>query len=195
VTTLSAKADSFSGDGPLAVRARRLVEVDPRGTSQMCSDCGAEVRKDLSVRRHDCPLCGLSLHRDENAARNPSGPGARARGFPCRLKPTVPSPRNLWTCPIHQRYKPRRPGYQAEQVARMLAAYGPPGRTQARRRARLLLAFHARRPWPALKRQHVSLANLGQRALLYLPDAFLGHAQGDSNLLKRQPLLAIEPVP
>lgn len=47
-----------------------VVEVNPRGTSQMCSECGREVPKDLSVRRHDCPHCGLSLHRDENAARN-----------------------------------------------------------------------------------------------------------------------------
>jgi putative transposase len=47
-----------------------VVDVDPRGTSQMCSVCGAEVRKDLSVRRHECPRCGLSLHRDENASRN-----------------------------------------------------------------------------------------------------------------------------
>jgi putative transposase len=46
------------------------VEVDARGTSQQCSGCGVAVRKDLSVRHHDCPHCGLSLHRDENAARN-----------------------------------------------------------------------------------------------------------------------------
>jgi putative transposase len=46
------------------------VEVDARGTSQQCSGCGAEVRKGLSVRCHECPHCGTSLHRDENAARN-----------------------------------------------------------------------------------------------------------------------------
>ena len=48
----------------------QYVEVDPRGTSQECSQCGQEVRKDLSVRWHDCPNCGLSLHRDHNAALN-----------------------------------------------------------------------------------------------------------------------------
>lgn len=48
----------------------QVVEVDPRGTSQECSGCGQTVFKELSVRRHDCPCCGLSLHRDENAARN-----------------------------------------------------------------------------------------------------------------------------
>lgn len=48
----------------------RVVEVDPKGTSQQCSQCGEEVRKDLSVRWHDCPHCGLSLDRDHNAALN-----------------------------------------------------------------------------------------------------------------------------
>ena len=47
-----------------------FVEVDPRGTSQECSGCGQEVRKDLSVRKHNCPHCGLSIHRDHNAALN-----------------------------------------------------------------------------------------------------------------------------
>jgi putative transposase len=46
----------------------RYVEVDPRGTSQTCV-CGAEVRKDLSVRWHDCPNCSLSLHRDHVSAQ------------------------------------------------------------------------------------------------------------------------------
>lgn len=48
----------------------RVVEVDPKGTSQQCSQCGQQVRKDLSVRWHDCPHCGLSLDRDHNAALN-----------------------------------------------------------------------------------------------------------------------------
>lgn len=59
-----------------------FVEVDARGTSQQCSACGAEVRKGLSVRRHDCPHCGLSLDRDENAARN-----VLARGLAAWTKP------------------------------------------------------------------------------------------------------------
>jgi putative transposase len=58
------------------------VEVDARGTSQQCSGCGITVPKDLSVRRHDCPHCGLSLHRDENAARN-----ILARGLQARIGP------------------------------------------------------------------------------------------------------------
>lgn len=47
-----------------------FVEVDPRGTSQECSQCHETVKKDLSVRVHDCPHCGLVLDRDLNAARN-----------------------------------------------------------------------------------------------------------------------------
>ena len=57
---------------------RGFVKVDPRNTSQMCSDCGEIVKKDLSERVHNCPHCGLSLDRDENAARN-----ILARGMAC----------------------------------------------------------------------------------------------------------------
>lgn len=59
---------------------REFIAVDPRGTSQECSGCGATVRKDLSVRVHSCPGCGLVLDRDENAARNIKGRGQRLRG-------------------------------------------------------------------------------------------------------------------
>jgi putative transposase len=45
------------------------VEVDASGTSQRCSGCGATAPKALSDRWHECPHCGLSLHRDENSAR------------------------------------------------------------------------------------------------------------------------------
>jgi putative transposase len=48
----------------------RFVQVDPKGTSQEYSQCGCEVRKDLSLRWHRCSVCGLSLHRDHNSARN-----------------------------------------------------------------------------------------------------------------------------
>jgi putative transposase len=44
--------------------------VNPRGTSQTCSGCGAYVEKSLSVRVHRCPGCGLTIDRDVNAARN-----------------------------------------------------------------------------------------------------------------------------
>ena len=49
---------------------RECVLVDPRNTSKMCSRCGTLVEKSLSVRVHDCPVCGLKIDRDENAAIN-----------------------------------------------------------------------------------------------------------------------------
>jgi len=51
--------------------AGKIVElVNPRNTSQNCSSCGKSVPKDLSVRVHSCPFCGLVLDRDHNAAIN-----------------------------------------------------------------------------------------------------------------------------
>lgn len=49
---------------------RQVVKVPPHNTSQICSGCGALVKKGLSVRVHTCPECGLVLDRDVNAARN-----------------------------------------------------------------------------------------------------------------------------
>ena len=49
---------------------RECVLVDPRNTSKKCSRCGTLVEKNLSVRVHDCPVCGLKIDRDENAAIN-----------------------------------------------------------------------------------------------------------------------------
>jgi putative transposase len=49
---------------------RLFLQVDPRNTSKMCSCCRALVPKDLGVRIHDCPHCGLKLDRDHNAAIN-----------------------------------------------------------------------------------------------------------------------------
>ncbi|ATY84589.1 transposase [Kyrpidia spormannii] len=40
-----------------------LVKVPPAGTSQTCV-CGHPVPKDLSVRIHQCPHCGLTADRD-----------------------------------------------------------------------------------------------------------------------------------
>jgi putative transposase len=50
----------------------RCVVVDPRGTSQNCSDCGSIplIKKTLAIRTHKCDECGLELDRDVNAARN-----------------------------------------------------------------------------------------------------------------------------
>ena len=51
-------------------RGGRVILVNPSGTSQKCSGCGAMVLKQLSERVHDCPRCGLVMDRDVNAARN-----------------------------------------------------------------------------------------------------------------------------
>jgi putative transposase len=58
----------------LSTKAERAgllaVAVNPNGTSQNCSGCGAKVPKTLKDRLHTCPKCGLTLDRDHNAAIN-----------------------------------------------------------------------------------------------------------------------------
>lgn len=85
VTTPKHKAESAGAE---------VLEVNPAGTSQLCSDCGKPVPKELSVRRHDCPHCGVSLHRDVNAARNIlerafAAPGAGAWVLTGSLEPVT----------------------------------------------------------------------------------------------------------
>ena len=53
-----------------AYAGKSVVRVNPANTSQVCSGCGSLVIKALSERWHFCPECGLSIHRDINAARN-----------------------------------------------------------------------------------------------------------------------------
>lgn len=60
---------------------RLVVAVDPRNTSQQCSDCGTIVKKTLKERWHSCS-CGAQYHRDHNAARNVLQRGVVA---PCLL--------------------------------------------------------------------------------------------------------------
>jgi putative transposase len=47
-----------------------MVEVEPRGTTQLCSCCGANVPKTIRDRIHHCPRCGLILPRDLNSSYN-----------------------------------------------------------------------------------------------------------------------------
>jgi putative transposase len=49
---------------------RKVMLIDPKNTSKMCSSCGMLVEKDLSERTHNCPFCGLSIDRDLNASIN-----------------------------------------------------------------------------------------------------------------------------
>ncbi len=44
-----------------------FIEVDPRGTSQMCPECGTVAAKTLAEREHRCD-CGCTLDRDVAAA-------------------------------------------------------------------------------------------------------------------------------
>ena len=56
----------------LTVKAERagqiVIKVNPKGTSQHCSDCLSYVPKELSDRWHSCPHCGMDADRDTNAA-------------------------------------------------------------------------------------------------------------------------------
>lgn len=50
---------------------KQLVIVNPRKTSQICSNCGYDDGKHtLDIRQWTCPSCGVSHDRDINAARN-----------------------------------------------------------------------------------------------------------------------------
>jgi putative transposase len=74
--------------GMLRYKAARaggtVIEVDPRGTSQTCPECGVIKKKELSQRVHRCD-CGCILDRDVAAAkviliRAGNGPGGRNAG-------------------------------------------------------------------------------------------------------------------
>lgn len=51
-------------------RGKFFSEVDSRGTSQECPNCGGAVKKDLSVRIHSCQSCGYTTDRDVAAGQN-----------------------------------------------------------------------------------------------------------------------------
>lgn len=70
---------------------RLLVLVDPRGTSQRCSRCGGEVRKELRDRWHACGACGLSVSRDLNSAREIIRLGLSLVGATWGDSPCVPA--------------------------------------------------------------------------------------------------------
>lgn len=60
ITILNSKAESAGC---------QFMLVDAKGTSQECSRCGQIAPKKLSDRAHKCS-CGLTMDRDQNAARN-----------------------------------------------------------------------------------------------------------------------------
>ncbi len=65
-----------------ACAGRTVLKVNPRYTSQVCSQCGTVRKKDLSERWHSCE-CGAELDRDTNAAINILWVGRTQRGATC----------------------------------------------------------------------------------------------------------------
>ncbi len=56
--------------GKASSAGHEVILVDPMDTSQVCSSCHSMVKKDISIRVHSCPCCGLTLDRDVNASLN-----------------------------------------------------------------------------------------------------------------------------
>jgi putative transposase len=59
IDILSFKAESAGG---------KVIKVNPKNTSQVCSNCLNVVPKILKDRWHDCDQCNLSIDRDTNSA-------------------------------------------------------------------------------------------------------------------------------
>jgi putative transposase len=47
---------------------RTFERVDPRYTSQICSDCGRRQKTPLAIRVCECARCGIVIGRDHNSA-------------------------------------------------------------------------------------------------------------------------------
>jgi putative transposase len=80
-----------------------VVLVDPRHTSQLCSECGASVPKELDERWHRCSQCGTSLDRDVNAARVIKARGVTTLGMSVvqeSMKVETPGRRSKKTSPM-----------------------------------------------------------------------------------------------
>lgn len=52
---------------------KKVWKVNARNTSQICSNCGSLIPKNLDIRVHNCTVCHIRLDRDENAAINIKG--------------------------------------------------------------------------------------------------------------------------
>jgi putative transposase len=75
----------------LQYKANRVVEVDPYNTSVKCSRCGHPVPKTLSIRIHECPVCGAVLDRDHNSSMVIEDEGRRLLGLPMRHREVTPA--------------------------------------------------------------------------------------------------------
>ncbi|NET83990.1 MAG: transposase [Moorea sp. SIO1F2] len=79
---------------PTALNAGLIAKaVNPRNTSQNCSNCGTKVPKELKDRIHSCPHCGFTADRDVNAAINilNLAVGRPVRSKACRVTVRVAS--------------------------------------------------------------------------------------------------------
>ena len=74
----------------------RVIQVNPRNTTQNCSQCRELVKKSLSDRIHECPHCGLKMDRDHNAALNIL---ARGREIGKELAESRPEGEEIYTSP------------------------------------------------------------------------------------------------
>ena len=81
LTILTDKAESAGG---------QVIRINPRFTTQQCSNCGELVPKSLSVRTHICPACGYVADRDHNAAINILRAGAPPSGTVANRLPDEP---------------------------------------------------------------------------------------------------------
>jgi len=93
----------------------QLFQVDPRGTTQNCSRCGEQVKKNLSDRIHECPSCGLIMDRDLNAALNILARGREigkelAEFRPAEEKTTTPPLEAVQAYPAKQEVLPLQGG-------------------------------------------------------------------------------------
>jgi putative transposase len=61
-------------------------EVDPSYTSQTCSSCGYKQKMPLYKREFRCPVCGVSINRDINAAINIKDRAFCVGGVPTEFK-------------------------------------------------------------------------------------------------------------
>ena len=69
LTILTVKAVSAAPPQE-ANTGQKTIGVNPQNTSQDCSNCGGKVPKELNIRTHSCPHCGVVIDRDWNAAIN-----------------------------------------------------------------------------------------------------------------------------
>ncbi|MDY7005024.1 MAG: transposase [Cyanobacteriota bacterium] len=72
---------------------QKTIAMNPKNTSQDCSNCGEKVDKELNIRTHSCPHCGIVIDRDVNAAINIKNRAVghsvfKARGARCNGRAT-----------------------------------------------------------------------------------------------------------